>query len=508
MPTIFPRRALALAFSALLSAGASAADEAACQYVQIGELPLRYLGDSFHPAVDGSINGKPVTMLFDTGAHATLLTPRAAQRFDLTQRSTGRYSRGIGGETRMYSARIDDFGIGPIHTGKRRLDVIGEMGWNGDFDAIVGADFLFQADMEIALADKAVRFFRPHNCKDSYLAYWGKDAVEVPFTGSFGNSRNQVFTVKLNGIELDAVIDSGAGTSIVFARGARKAGVGPDTPGTVKAGFGVGVGADKAQQWRAVFKTLAIGGELIRDAELVISDDGGDRHSADILLGADFLRAHRVLFAMSQQRLYISYLGGEIFHRGPVAIEPWLQKEADAGNPDAQFFLANKYQAGNGVPRDPAAAAAWLQKAALQGHAGASQQHGVNLFHAGKSTEAAAVFRSLLDKSPELTRAALYLFLAQLQGRDAVAAARDLDARLAAEKEREWPAPVADYYLGRIDAPRLLALAAKDPAMARRYTCEAKLMMYELAGAQRDKEKAKSLVDAWRAECVRAAPGA
>jgi hypothetical protein len=31
------------------------------------------------------------------------------------------------------------------------------------------------------------------------------------------------------------------------------------------------------------------------------------------VLGVDFLRVHRILFAMSQDRLYMSYLGGDPF---------------------------------------------------------------------------------------------------------------------------------------------------------------------------------------------------
>ncbi len=33
----------------------------------------------------------------------------------------------------------------------------------------------------------------------------------------------------------------------------------------------------------------------------------------DMLLGADFLRSHRVLLAMSQRRLYYTYYGGKVF---------------------------------------------------------------------------------------------------------------------------------------------------------------------------------------------------
>ncbi|WP_426174351.1 hypothetical protein [Massilia sp. TWR1-2-2] len=35
----------------------------------------------------------------------------------------------------------------------------------------------------------------------------------------------------------------------------------------------------------------------------------------DMLIGADFLRAHRALISMSQRRVYVSYLGGEVFRK-------------------------------------------------------------------------------------------------------------------------------------------------------------------------------------------------
>ena len=32
-----------------------------------------------------------------------------------------------------------------------------------------------------------------------------------------------------------------------------------------------------------------------------------------MILGADFLRAHRVLLAISQRKLYFTYVGGKVF---------------------------------------------------------------------------------------------------------------------------------------------------------------------------------------------------
>jgi len=38
---------------------------------------------------------------------------------------------------------------------------------------------------------------------------------------------------------------------------------------------------------------------------------------ADLLLGADFLRAHRVLIAHGQRRMYFEYVSGTVFPTTP-----------------------------------------------------------------------------------------------------------------------------------------------------------------------------------------------
>jgi hypothetical protein len=69
--------------------------------------------------------------------------------------------------------------------------------------------------------------------------------------------------------------------------------------------------------------TFAIGSETIKNAHISIRDNppqGILLGMPDVLIGADFLRAHRVLIAMSQRRFYVSYLGGEVFpkHRPQI----------------------------------------------------------------------------------------------------------------------------------------------------------------------------------------------
>lgn len=292
-----------------------AAEQKACRYVKVGDLPLRMSGNNVQPLVEGSVNGMPATMLLDTGAYASMLTSEAVDKFNLNQRSTGTHAEGIGGISRLFSVRLNEFGIGPVRSRALTMNVIGDMGGKPGFDAILGADFLFQADIEIALADRAVRFFRPLDCNDdSFLAYWAKEAVVVPLTGAVGNSKNNYITVELNGVPFDAIIDTGSSRTVVFERAARKAGVLGDHPSSRQAGTLVGIGSDRQAARSAVFTTFAIGAEKIHDAELTILPDAGAPGSQiDILLGADFLRSHRILFAMSQRQLYLTYLGGDIF---------------------------------------------------------------------------------------------------------------------------------------------------------------------------------------------------
>jgi hypothetical protein len=52
-----------------------------------------------------------------------------------------------------------------------------------------------------------------------------------------------------------------------------------------------------------------MGDELIRDPPLRTANIG----LRDMLLGLDFLRAHRVLVANSQRRIYFTYTGGRVF---------------------------------------------------------------------------------------------------------------------------------------------------------------------------------------------------
>ncbi len=462
-----------------------------CTYIEIASLPIRYAGADLQPAVDGTIDGTPATMLVDTGADRTYLTMNAATRLDLPLFTTGRYVEGVGGESRLYGVRLKDFTIGPAHVSRPELSVDGSTSFTPTYDAIAGAPFLLQADLELDLSAKRMKFYRPRECGKTELFLWKENTVVLPFESDDDDSPNPHFTVVVNGKEMDALIDTGAHHSVMMLHAAKKAGIDVNGPGAVRAGDIGGTGPDLAPHWVVPVKTVQFGGETIRDVELGVIDSRGVR-TFDLILGQDFLRAHRVLFAMSQQKLYIAYLGGDVFTRskGP---EPWIRAEADGGNAHAQYVLAQRYANGRGVPRDAVQAGVWLDKAANGGQPNAGLLLGRQQMLDGQLDTAIPQLRRALDKLPADRLGSLWLYIARVRHGEADLARTELEAAMKRQKENDWPAPIADFYLGKTDAKRLLEQAGKDAKLAPARTCMARAYMAEWYDARGNAAEASAL---------------
>ena len=475
---------LALGAAGVLFTGAARADDkSACQYVQLAKVPLHYTGPSLGITMEGTINGTPAVMLADTGFSQTYLTRTGTEKRGLKLRPTADRIQGVGGMSTVYTTRVDDFAAGPAKSSKGWLKVVGDTGTPPWFEAAVGAPFLLQTDMELSVPEKQMRFFKPIGCDTAWLAYWDKNAVVIPFernvTGQF--AVNPPFTIEINGQKLQAIIDSGAGRTAIDSRAAQRIGIRLDGPETIANGVSIGVGERHIANWRTKVASFKIGDEIIRDAEIDIMDTRGQL-DIDVLIGDDFLRAHRVLFAMGQKKIYISYTGGDVFgKRQPI--EPWVRKEAEDGNPDAQLVMAQHYRTGKGVPRDPRLAGEWLAKAAAQGHPQAGLLLGRELLATGNATGAIASIKPALDKLPAERYGALLLYLARVRTGARETGERELQATFARSTDNAWPGPIADYYLGRSDAATLLAAAARNEQRANIQTCQAKLYIAEREAA-------------------------
>lgn len=286
---------------------------------------------------DGSINGQSVGIKLDTGSTRTLILRSAATRLGLTVRRTRAQMFGVGGETDLDVAYVNAFKIGEVERENWRMLVAGEQDRGGTVAVLLGEDFFRTFDIEFDLARRTVRLFQPKDCEGASLAYWVTDgAASIIAVEPIDAVRPKLtLTVRVNGHPVKALLDSGASTSVLSLREAAAAGVGPETPGVLFLGNSAGLGRKLVATWAGPFQSVQIGDEVVSDTMLSFADLFRDatyrpkdslvpRSIEDLpsmLLGTDFLLAHRVLISHSQQKVYFTYAGGPVF-RSTAALRP------------------------------------------------------------------------------------------------------------------------------------------------------------------------------------------
>lgn len=320
-----------LAVICLGTAGIATGADDACKMVQVAELPVRVVKNKL--IVDGAINGRKVGIVLDTGASTTLMLRQATDRLGLERHEARGYRIfGMGGETKAESVLIDDFRLGQASRKGWRMLVAGEHDFGNEVGVLLGEDFFDQVDVEFDLAHDAVRLFQPKNCDSVSLAYWTREEPrEVAIDALYDYRPRILLTVQINGQPVKAMLDSGAGGSILTTDDAARLGVTPETPGVVAVQNGYGLGPKQFNVWIGLFDSIIIGNEIINHPHIPFGDlykaqtytSIGSRLSKSVekeqpmLLGADFLRAHRVLVSHSQRKMYFTYLGGPVFATPP-----------------------------------------------------------------------------------------------------------------------------------------------------------------------------------------------
>lgn len=325
----------ALLASAVLSSVPALAQGGKCRLVKIVDWPVTYVRG--HIVVSGAINGQKVGIILDTGAMRSIIMRAAAQRLKLTLWEVrGARVYGVGGETALQVATLDDFKLGEATVPDVRLYVAGEQDPGEGGDVLLGEDFLRNFDIEFDLANRAVRLFQPKDCDGVPLAYWTKEVVGEVGIERIDEERPRIaFTVQVNSRPVDAILDSGAPTSIIGIDDAAAVGVTPTSAGVVAGPMVGGVGGKKVELWSGPFESFAIGNERVRDIRIRFGDldkystataTGSRiarrvRNTQPMMLGADFLQAHRLLVSHSQGRLYYTYIGGPVFRAEPAPVK-------------------------------------------------------------------------------------------------------------------------------------------------------------------------------------------
>ena len=294
-----------------------------CVLEKIGEIILE--GAPNRPILTAQINGQPARFVVDTGSSSNLIFTSRVAKFGLKAHAlSGAKTYGLGGASQAAVVSVGRFEVGGIMGRNAEFLVTGDMR-NPDADGVIGAEFLLQSDVEFDMAAKRRRFFRPKDCRGDQVVYWNRPYAVTPLIPTQGKAME--VEVSVNGARIRAELDSGSPRSILIPEAAKRAGVKPASPAVKPEGAVGGLGPERVRAYVGTFASFGFGDEVIHNANLRIADMfhadteayTGSRLARDavdwpqMLLGADFFRAHRIYVAESQHKIYVSYVGGPVF---------------------------------------------------------------------------------------------------------------------------------------------------------------------------------------------------
>ena len=402
---------------------------AACR-VESLDMPIKMVGSRAVATV--GINGASVPLTVDSGAFYSFLTEAAAAQLKLSLRSAhGLRVAGITGRVETYLTTVDKLHLLKGEIARVEFVVGGNEPGAGTM-GLMGRNMLSFTDTEYDLANGMIRFLLPDDgCAKSNMAYWaGSSAVtEVDLLTRFGARTPAIRArVKLNGVELTALLDTGA-TTLVSARAARRAGV--SEADMTPSGTVYGAGRGMARAWTAPFETFQLGGETIRNNLLRVAEF--DLDEADMLLGIDFFLSHRLYVSKSQSKLFFTYNGGTVFslNKSDDAAAPAPAAEPAASG--AQASAADQFArrgAASAARRDYERALADLNRACELEPASATflAQRGVVQEALDRPARAIEDFDKALQLDPEQADARLRRASLRWRAKNSQGAKADLDA--------------------------------------------------------------------------------
>jgi tetratricopeptide (TPR) repeat protein len=401
---------------------------AACKLGIMAELPVTMAG--LRPMVTAQINGTDAQFIADSGAFYSLITPAGAAEFKLRLSSVpfGFTLKGVGGYADVSLTTVKVFTLAgfPI----RNIEfLVGGSDPGGGSVGLLGQNVFRVGDVEYDLAKGVIRLMHPDDCGHARLAYWvtGSEPYSViDIASTTPTLPHTIGTAFINGAKIRVMFDTGAATSVLSLSAAKRAGVTPESPGAVDAGYWHGIGRSLSKSWIAPFSSFKIGEEEIRNTRLRIGDVGLD--NTDMLIGADFYLSHRIYVATSQHKLYFTYNGGPVFNltsspSTKAATDPAADEPSDAAGfsrRGAAFAARHDYQH---------AIADFTRACELApGEADYFYQRGIARWQNEQPDLAAEDFDQALKLKPDDVSALMARAELRLRGKDNAGASTDLDA--------------------------------------------------------------------------------
>jgi len=303
---------------ASFSEAAQMPQPARCESAPEGEMQLRLQREQAFVSL--TVNNQRLNLLLDTGDFVTSLTPFAVSRLAL-QRSNqpGLTMTGIGGDyeapiveaadVQYLSHRVDNLSFAVLPASEFRPEE--------KVDGLFGANFLSAYDVELDFPGKKMRFFRRNpECGVSAPA-WTSHATRLQAADAGHNLL--LIPVRINGVALNALIDTGSEDTSITRSAAEELGVTrADMRGDVEiTEQGLGTSTERLHR----FASISLGNATFDHPVLAVDDEPSPLQAnilmatasalpvphkgVDVILGANYLFKKRIFLAYGSQQVFI-----------------------------------------------------------------------------------------------------------------------------------------------------------------------------------------------------------
>ncbi len=282
----------------LAVAPAQGQDKAAsCQLNVLASLEMRTIPDG-RVTVPVQLDGHEYQLMPDTGGLNNTVAPWVAQQLGYRSRQAP-----AGAMLAMGARRIDKYvtikAIGLGRAQGKDFDFYVHDFDPSFYDGILAPQIMVNYDADFDFGHDKFNLMLPDHCPGKVVYWTGSPAAVVPMTIAPGSEHIRI-PVMVDGKRINAILDTGADTSVVSVRSAKHfLEIDDSTPGAVK----TPVAGEKT--FTHAFKAMSFGSISVSNPRIEIVPDS-DWQADEMVLGMGILRQLHMYVAYKERNLYLT----------------------------------------------------------------------------------------------------------------------------------------------------------------------------------------------------------
>jgi predicted aspartyl protease len=317
-------RVVPIACLLLCLAGCAAPDPpqpTVCTIEKVADLPTRLVRGAV--LVPAAINQTAVQMEVDTGASKSSVTPDIAIKLGLPPDATRRTNVfGVGGIVLNTNTLEQSFEVGrQLWPDQSFVTTPLARAFHEDppVAGLLGANYLSNFDVELDVPEGRMTLWQARNCAGDF-AFRGVPHWRMPLRRY--TPARMAATVTIDGQPVSALIDWGAGATVLNDAVAARLGITPEMLQADPAGHGNGTDRNEIEFHVHRFSEIRVGRGLFRQVHIEVA--AIHARDVDMLLGLDYART---------RHLWLSYATDQLFVVPPPRPRPQANRTSGAQGP-------------------------------------------------------------------------------------------------------------------------------------------------------------------------------